>query len=365
MDYATVVEGGTRLRVPVAETPSKSSEVFYNPEMELGRDITVALVRILKPRDYCDLLSASGARGVRVLVEAGVKPVLNDLNPRAVESIKKNLALNSVEAEVTRMDARALLSGRRFGFIDVDPFGPPVEFMDSVFQSIVSGGFAAVTATDTSALSGTYPKACRRKYDALPLRTDYYNELGLRILAGFVARTALRHGLGVRFVFSHATRHYMRVFLQASHKSKVVKDTLGNIRFIAHCFKCLEREYVNLESVKECGCGSSRRIAGPLWSGETADTVLCGRLLNELLEGSYNSRRRGVRMVELVGGEQFTSKPYYDVHKLASRARSSVTRMDAVLNKLSTHGFKNSRTHYNPQGVKTDAGVADIREVLK
>ncbi|MFH1403571.1 MAG: tRNA (guanine(10)-N(2))-dimethyltransferase [Candidatus Altiarchaeota archaeon] len=363
MEYATVVEGGTRLRVPVADRLLKSNEVFYNPEMQLSRDITVAALKVLKPVDYCDLLSASGARGVRAVVEAGIPAVINDLNPSAVKLAEDNLSLNGVEAEVTRLDARQLLAGRRFSFIDVDPFGPPVGFMDSVFQSIVDRGFVAFTATDTSALSGTYPRACRRKYDAQPLRSDCYNEVGLRILVGFAARTALRHGFGVRVLFSHSTRHYMRSIIQVSRRGGVVDGTLKSMMYLQHCFKCLERGYLGWgDSV--CSCGGAG-FAGPLWAGATADESLCERVMEELLACEYATKRDAVGIVGLVSGEQGVFKPYYDVHKVASNAGVSVPRRDVIFERLEEAGFKSFRTHYNMNGVKTEGTVNDLKGVLK
>jgi len=43
-------------------------------------------------------------------------------------------------------------------------------------------GFLAVTATDTSALTGTYPKATKRKYWADSYRTEFLHEQAIRIL---------------------------------------------------------------------------------------------------------------------------------------------------------------------------------------
>ena len=75
-------------------------------------------------------------------------------------------------------------------------------------------GILGITATDTSALCGSSPKACQKKYDSLPLRTDYYNELGLRILIGHIARIAMKHEKGITPLFSHCTRHYLKTYVQ-------------------------------------------------------------------------------------------------------------------------------------------------------
>jgi tRNA (guanine26-N2/guanine27-N2)-dimethyltransferase len=50
-----------------------------------------------------------------------------------------------------------------------------------------------VTATDTSALCGTYKEPCIRKYNAKPYKSEYCHENGIRILAGFVALTLSKY----------------------------------------------------------------------------------------------------------------------------------------------------------------------------
>lgn len=142
-------------------------------------------------------MAGSGARGIRIAREAGVQVVLNDLNPMACDLSRRNAEANGVSCEVSNDDANHFLSDKKFDFIDVDPFGPPVRYLDAAIKALSKKGFLGVAATDTSCLCGTYPRACKRKYDALSLRTDYYDELGLRILLGFIARNAVRYDFGV------------------------------------------------------------------------------------------------------------------------------------------------------------------------
>ncbi|MFC2163121.1 tRNA (guanine(10)-N(2))-dimethyltransferase [Candidatus Altiarchaeota archaeon] len=365
MRYETVTEGETMLKVPVADKLTKKNEVFYNPVMELDRDITCAFLKTVKPADYLDLLAACGARGVRAIVEAGCQATLNDLNPMASKLIKGNLALNGVEGEVTGLDARCIPSPRRYDIVDVDPFGPPVEFMDSCLKHVRNKGHIAVTATDTSALCGSYPNACRRKYDAVPLRTGYYNELGLRILTGFIARSALRHGYGITVKFAHNSRHFMRVIAQVDGRGGAVRDTLKSLKYITHCHKCLERGYILLGDDHSCDCAGNVSVAGRLWSEMLADKKTCDAMITQIMENPFNCRKDAVRICELVKGEQDTRKPYYDLHKLASKLKVCVPRQDDVMNGLRDAGFKVSRTHYNPRGLKTDASVKDIGRLLE
>ena len=365
MAFVEVSEGSTRLLVPREDKLSKKNPVFYNPVMELNRDFSVALSMILQPESFCDLLAGSGARGIRVAREAGVDVTLNDLNPKAVELIRRNAQENGVRVRVENKDARKLLSEQSFGFIDVDPFGPPVGFVDSALQALAGRGFLGVCATDTSALCGSYPKACLRKYDALSLRTDFYAESGLRILLGFLARSALRHGMGMKVLFSHSTLHYIRAYVQVDGKNSALRDTLNSVSFIQYCPKCLARYYRSLRELEaECECGGKPSNFGPLWKGAFADQRICRQLSETLDSGKFNTKKEGMRLASLISLEQDVLTPFYNLHKLSSRQRKPVPKTESFSEKLSSSGFKFARTHFSDVGFRTDAGTKEINYVL-
>lgn len=358
MKTRKAVEGATTLHVPVNAELKKSDVVFYNPVMAFERDLLVAVASVLKPESYADVLAGSGARGVRVANEVGAKVSFNDLNPSAVSLIKKNLKENHVTGNVSRLDGNAFLNGgERFDLVDVDPFGPPVAFVESALRAVNTGGVLAVTATDTSALSGTYPRACRRKYDATSLRTDYYDELGLRILIGFVARIAHRHGLGVSPLFSYARRHYVRTYLQVRWGTRAVRESMESVLFLNHCFDCLFREYVSLSQAGGvCGCGRRYGVAGPLWSGEFADPRFCEEVVGRAGSLSIESAGRFRQLVGSVGAEQAVLRPYVDVHKLFSRRHASVMPMESLIERLEGVGLSSTRTHFSGTGLRVGGG---------
>ncbi|MFH1126124.1 MAG: tRNA (guanine(10)-N(2))-dimethyltransferase, partial [Candidatus Altiarchaeota archaeon] len=226
-------------------------------------------------------------------------------------------------------------------------------------------GYIGVAATDTSVLCGTYPRACRRKYDAVSLRNDCYDELGLRILLGFIARNAVRYEYGINVLFSHSTRHYFRAFVEMNRGRAFAVPTQDNIVFLQHCFRCLERSYVKLGELKEkCSCGGRLEVAGPLWSGVFADKDFCNQLASELENGVFNKKREGVPLVNIVREEQNVLKPYFNLHKLCELKGIPAPRMDLVFNRLNKAGFKAVRTHFEPVGLRTDAGVSVLAGVL-
>jgi tRNA (guanine26-N2/guanine27-N2)-dimethyltransferase len=363
MDYDVIVEGSTRLKVPRGGGISKKEEVFYNPHMRLNRDITVALCRVLKPKTFIDVMAGSGARGVRVANEAGVEVTLNDLNPKAVQLIKDNADLNGVKVNVESADAREALRGRRYDFFDLDPFGPPVRYLESVVSAARWGNYIGLCATDTSALCGSYPRACMRKYDAVPLRCDCYDEMGLRVLLGFLARTALRHECGIEPLFCHSTRHYMRAQVRLGSRHQ---ETLKNVGYVQYCFSCLRREYKHLWDLKEeCLCGGKLHTAGPLWTGRFADEGVCKAVADELMAGEFQEKAKAVKLAGQLAAEQEVLTPYYDVHKLCSKLGADIPRTEDLADAVTARRYRFVRTHFSDVGFRTDMPYEELALLIK
>src|SRR3972149_3984098 len=111
VDYPTEIvnEGKVNVLVPKLKAfvkepsdyaPSKAP-VFYNPVMELNRDISVLALQayqrmVNREISICEPLASAGIRGVRFAAEIhGAKRVLiNDMSERAVKLAKHNVQLN-------------------------------------------------------------------------------------------------------------------------------------------------------------------------------------------------------------------------------------------------------------------------------
>ena len=171
---------------------------------------------------------------------------------------------------VCRDDANLILRKckGKFDIVDIDPFGTPAPYVESAAASLRAGGMICVTATDTSALCGTYTEPCIRKYGAVPLKTEYCHENGLRILAGFVARTFSKYKKYIEVKFSHSTEHYMRIYATIGKGAANTDESLKSLGYIAHCKKCLNRMVIMglAPSIPEnCPvCGGVLNVGGPL-----------------------------------------------------------------------------------------------------
>ena len=167
-----VKEGLASVRVAKAKVTRKMP-VFYNPAMEFNRDLSLLVLDSmgLKGMKIADPMAATGVRSIRILLELKkslVKKVwVNDLSKTAIAGFKKNLLLNGLGTSrvvAENGDANVfLLNNAPFDYVDVDPFGSPVNFLDSAVASLSRGGILAVTATDTAALSRNFSRSLSEK----------------------------------------------------------------------------------------------------------------------------------------------------------------------------------------------------------
>jgi len=357
--FREITEGKTRLLVPEKGTFGQTEKgreqrppVFYNPRMKLNRDVCCSFVRALGNITFADVLAGSGAKGIRVANEAGCTVFLNDANEYAVELIKKNAKLNRVKVDVFNEDANLFLLKHGFDFVDIDPFGTPVPFLDNSILAASKNGYLGITATDTAPLCGVYPKACFRKYGAKPLRSEFCHEVGLRILLGYVARTAAKYERGIKCLLGHSTEHYLRLYVKLSPGKKNADSSLSEMGYVYYCRACLNREYrkETLPTKLMCSCGNPYEIAGPLWLGKIKDSAVLKTVLKESL---YLESKSVYELLTKIL-EEIDAPFYYDVHKVCKLLKVNSPALDDIVNALLGQGYKVSRTHFCPTGIKTD-----------
>jgi tRNA (guanine26-N2/guanine27-N2)-dimethyltransferase len=361
-----IIEGGIRLLVPETAPSQKKAPVFFNPRMKLNRDICCAVVRGLLGEErieFLDLLAGTGAKGLRVAKEAGCRVALNDANPKALEAILKTAELNELRVDVYNKKANLLLQEiEGFNFIDIDPFGTPVPFLDNAVMALKKGGYLGVTATDTAPLCGVHPKACLRKYGAVGLRTEFCHEVGMRILIGYIARTCAKYAMGASCLISHYNEHYFRTYIRVSKGKKEADKALDEMGYLYYCKGCLNREYIkeDLPRERKCRCGARFEVSGPLWLGRLGDRGFLKRVFEEAWYAVGNPGLKTIRLLL----EEIEEPFYYDLHKLCKSWKIEVPPMDKVLQVLRNLGFEASRTHYSPTGIKTNATVESFKKIL-
>ncbi len=402
-------EGSTSLLVPSLGEP-KMLPAFFNPRGAFVRDVSLVVYRaylgqyakgISKTLTFADSLAGIGARGIRVAneVEGFEQVFLNDINTRALEFARKSAEMNSLgeKCVFSRSEVCSFLVSRfenqceRFDFVDLDPFGSPSDYIDCAIRGVKDGGLLSMTGTDSAVLCGVYPRVALRKYLGLPLRTDYCHEVGMRLLFGLAAQTAMRLEAGIIPIFCHHDMHYFRTYFSIKVGNSYSRDNEGKIGFITHCFGCGYRsilrrdEFFSLraEDKKQegdrVGNRKSARQKKPMPS-EKAVLVCpeCGRGTNEkggrvALGGplwidkiqSMDFVKRCGEISELsVFSEELDLPLYYDLNSIRLRSGTSMPKITKVLETLQSRGFAASRTRLNRNSLRTNATMEELRNVV-
>jgi tRNA (guanine26-N2/guanine27-N2)-dimethyltransferase len=369
------------VKKPWEYAPSKAP-VFYNPTMELNRDLAVLALQVHQKLlgrkvSVCEPLTGCGLRGARFAVEVeGVRRVfLNDIKPAAARLASFNAELNNVEdrVEVSNEDANLFLSRnaaprKRFDYVDVDPFGPPVPYLDAAIRALRNDGLLALTATDMAPLCGVHPRACLRKYGGQPLRTEYCHELAVRLLIGCLTMMAAKHAIGVKVLFSHSVDHYVRAYAAVNYGARPADKSIQQMGYILHCFSCFHRETVSgiTSPLKHVcpSCGAKLSIAGPLWLGKIADKNFCSLMEREAEGRSLRQEKRLLKMMPLVTNEAEAPVTYYTVDKICDKLNLPIPALKKVIDKIKKEGFQAVQTHFNSRGFRTDAPASVVREIV-
>lgn len=378
--YKKIKEGSAVIKIPAEKKISKKLPVFYNPAMELNRDISILLLNSISKTDLRIALplAGTGIRGIRFLLElkkGKIKQIsFNDLNKKAVIIIKQNIKLNKIKNKgiiiktkkqkdqkkpqkaskkiiISNKDAnKFLLETCGFDYIDIDPFGCPNEFLDSAVKRLSRDSILAVTATDTSALSGTYPKACLRKYWAAPLKNELMHETGLRILIRKAQLIAAQHEKALIPVFSCSLEHYMRVFFICKKSKKDVD-----------------------EIIKQHGLFNN---AGPLWLGQLWDKELVEKMCKSAAttikkaknKKSINrARKELLKFLSIIRQEsKIKTIGFYNIHKIVKKNNlKNIPRKSELIKKLISKGYKASETHFDPLGIRSNISFKDLLNMFK
>ena len=226
-----------------------------------------------------------------------------------------------------------MLNSSGFDYIDIDPFGTPNPYLDSAIRRISREGILAVTATDTSALCGTYPKACIRKYWAVPLRNELMHEVGIRILIRKVQLIGAQFNKALVPVFSYSKDHYMRIFFRCEKSKEEVDKVL--------------KQHSSFEGI------------GPIWKGDLWDKKLVEKMVkNNKVE--ENSKILKIILEEAkVGGIGF-----YDLHKIAKRHKVKIPKKEELIQKLKKKGYKAYDTHFSDKGVRSDISFEKLMKII-
>lgn len=289
----TFREGGENLAGPGGR---REREVFHNHAMAgnrtrsvllMGHELGAGMLAGEKPVRVLDALAASGVRSLRLANElpaesaARLELTMCDMDEDAYSWLIANgmsdvngMTLGSRLKEYNPVlgDARQVALSRGWQWVDIDPFGSPIPFLDSVMQSLARKSVLEVTATDVAALTGSSPAPLMRRYGARARLDEIAHDTGLRILLATIARCAARHDRIIEPVLSIWDSHHLRVSVRVKkslERASIVENDLG-----WRVFQPTEEEagafaghaHVLLPLSHPVD-KSDKRVSGPLWIG--------------------------------------------------------------------------------------------------
>ncbi len=369
MPLARIMEGNAELYVPRESFKDPFHlPVFYNPAMGFNRSISsVAMGCALKLIDdsvIVDGLCSLGARGIRYAKENKVrKAYFVDANPAAIKVLRRNLKLNKIRnAQIAEIDLNRFFSNSReyFDFIEIDPFGSPVFFLQNAIRRLSKKGVLSITATDMSSLAGAYPNACIKHYGARPVRCEYSHEIALRILLGKIGSELMLQDFGCKPLLSFYKGHAVKAIVLCEKNAKKADEAILEIGFVSHCARCLDRR-IGKRQIEKCGnCGNSLEIGGPLWIGKLSDGDFLGCMEKEGHKRGHSEQSELSEFIKILKNENDFPPAFFDMHVLARKQKKRIIKMGEALLLLEKEGFGACKTHYSPTSFKTNAPLSEI-----
>lgn len=398
--------------------------VFYNPAMAGSRTRSVLLMRFAIGAGFLgegdiyalDGLTASGLRARRWLNELPpemarrIKATIVDMDEEALgwarashEAFPPHHGEGEISAVRGDMRTEVLRSGRHW--VDIDPYGSPVPFIDSAMQSLARSSVLEVSATDTAALTGSSKNPLLRRYGAR-VRTDCLShDSGLRVLLATVAKVAARHDRSIRPLVSIWDSHHLRVSVRVQKSVKSANDLQSDLGWrvfspteeelresiaagLHHDSTC---EYLPMHCMLPLSSKVDRsdsRISGPLWISPTGDSAAMGSMTEQAAMDACGpeevsddlgwepremelERRRVARSVRSLAEEGTVIDAYHHVvvddlaSWLGTGAPPSPSKMVEILRDA---GHRAGMAHYGNPSFRTDApweGVVEAANSLQ
>ncbi len=353
-------------------------ETFYNPLMVSNRNLAILLLNSIENTNLniVDHLAGSGVRSLRFLKELQPDKInhlfINDKNPRFKKVFKQHLTLNKISKPLQKkitlgnQEASLFLLNRindnvkpsdfcgYADYIELDPFGSPNPFLSAAIARISRHGILAITATDTAALTGTYPKVTQRKYWSTPLKNYMMHEIGLRILIRKIQLLGVQFDKALTPLLSYHKDHYFRIYLQSEKGKEHCDDILKQHQYFLSCPNCLNFK-TSLYNNETCICQTKFQYAGPLWIGKLHNQNLIQKISEN---NTFPEEQKFVSLLKEEASQD--SIGFYDLHEIARILKRNPHKMEDILK------FPHiTRTHFSPTGIKTNKSLAEIINLIK
>lgn len=332
-----IKEGNIRIAVPEdysRKGPGTRSAGFYNKQQIINRDLTILVLSRIRPKNYLDGFGATGVRAIRVAAELGIDSSISEINPASVRIMEKNLAVNRVSATVHREPFQSVVSKGLYEFIDIDPYGSAVPYLDVSLSAVKNGGYLGITATDLSVLTGSVPTKTRRRYGAFIANEAHRHEAGIRLMLADVIKRAASIDRYITPVISFWHGHFYRIIVQVRNGSLKADQSLDMISTI-NFSKMYSDYYDDIDQ-------------GPIWKGNLENS--------EIIAESLQSKPESISQASAEFASKLTweneSLMFFEMTDAARSLGKSLPRVNNLIDELRKTGMAAYRTHFSNTGIK-------------
>ena len=356
------------------------ANAFYRSSSQVGRDLAVLAAALYRQRHgqlrVIDAMTGCGVRPLRYHLEAKADWVwANEGNPELHPILEDNLCQGMAPGayRITHQDANQLFfdcAQRQdyYDLIDIDSFGSPTPFINTALWAIKLGGLLYLTSTDGRATGGHAPEKSVQIYGACARSHPAVHEQGLRLLLGCVAQQAASRGFAVQPVFS--------IFNGSIHRV-MVRVVTGpwqdcDYGFLAYCHGCGQFRTASWRQLGqlECeACSIPPVVSGPLWLGMLHDADYLGEMAD--LAAQWQWPQRLQRLLSVMRAEATMPPYYYTLAEIGRRGQMDIPARDRLIlgicdrTDASGHHYRATRTHLDPQAIKTNAPLQECLAVAR
>jgi tRNA (guanine26-N2/guanine27-N2)-dimethyltransferase len=349
--------------------------IFYNPYSSINRDLTVLGIKAFsslfrKIENFIEPLAGSCVRTIRVVLENDdieINGYANDISKDAVEYCVKNISLNGLEEKIKVMNEEAnfflhflLKKGIKQDAVDIDPYGSPINFLDSASKAISNNGLLFVTATDIGTLMGKYKDTSLRRYGSHVYKTDYGREIAARVLIYSVIRAFSSNEKNAYPLFTYYHEHFLKTgFLIKKEKQA---NKIGFLCIDSNSGYPFDKVILGKDGFKsECS-----NYIGPIWLGELWNRDFLLKVEDFYRKGKENYSIKLEKDINTMLAESEIENPYYyHIDKIASKLKKNVPKFEKIEEELKKLGYASSRTHFDAKGIKTNAPYDIVFNVIK
>ncbi|XP_059639753.1 tRNA (guanine(26)-N(2))-dimethyltransferase 1 isoform X2 [Cornus florida] len=393
-DYAIIKEGEAEIIMQA------KNEVFYNKTQVNNRDISIAVLRTFiskRKQEHESMLSRRTRTAQKVSIE-------NTSEPEApIDSVVDNEKPNGEceESEEISHDEPCSISKGPVKTPDWKIRGElkPPRVLEALSASGLRAlryareieGIGQVVALDNDKAS---VEACRRniKFNgsvACSKVESHLDDARVYMLTHpkeFDASHANRYKRYIVPVLSVQMDFYVRVFVRIYTSASAMKNTPLKLSYVYQCNGC---DSFHLQSIgrtvsknnsirylpgygpvvpQECrDCGKKYNMGGPIWSAAIHDQEWVTSMLADVksMEDRYPAYDRISAVLTTVSEELPDAPLFLSLHNLCATLKctspSAVIFRSAVINA----GYRISGTHVNPLGLKSDAPMDVIWDIMR